>query len=152
MTATSKAYQSHKASVLIIEDNPDQWFIIRWALLRCFPEIEPHWVASDLEALRYLEHCIQELKPLPSVILLDLYLPNRQTGWNLLQILKQHDLYQHIPVLMLSHSNDPKDMATSYRYRSHSYIVKPTTYDQWLSCMTEFRQYWWQEAALIRNN
>ncbi|GAB3770179.1 hypothetical protein GCM10028818_07550 [Spirosoma horti] len=94
------------------------------------------------QAIHYLENCSLEQKKLPSLILLDLYLPYRAMGWNLLQIFKTHHLYREIPVVMLSCSSDPTDIRDSYHYRSNSYIVKPNTYKEWLDCFDGFRHYW----------
>jgi CheY-like chemotaxis protein len=140
--------QTPKASILVIEDNPDQWFIIRWALLRCFPEIEPIWMADSTEAIQYLETCLQNEKKLPKLILLDLYLPNRAAGWNLLQIIKTHHLYREMPVVILSSSSDPEDIKESYMFRSNSYIVKPNSYEKWLECFSLLRHYWWEAVTL----
>ena len=137
-----------KASVLVIEDNPDQWFIIRWALLQRFPEVEPVWMPDETQAIHYLENCLIKQAKLPRLILLDLYLPHRAMGWNLLQIIKTHHLYREIPVIMLSYSTDPADIRDSYLFRSNSYIIKPTTYDKWLDCFDWFRHYWWDAVTL----
>lgn len=145
-----KADTKRKASILVIEDNPDQWFIIRWALSQRFPEVEAVWMPDETQAIHYLENCLLEQKTLPRLILLDLYLPYRATGWNLLQIFKTHHLYREIPVVMLSYSSDPADIRDSYLYRSNSYIVKPNTYEEWLDCFDGFRHYWWGAVTLPR--
>lgn len=137
-----------KPSILVIEDNPDQWFIIRWALLQRFPEVEAVWMPDATQAILYLEDCLLEQKKLPRLILLDLYLPQRTTGWNLLQIIKTHHLYREIPVVVLSNSSDPADIKDSYLFRSNSYIVKPGTYNEWLECFDWFRHYWWSAVTL----
>jgi CheY-like chemotaxis protein len=117
-----------KTSILVIEDNPDQWFIIRWALLQRFPEVEAVWMPDATQAI--------------------LYLPHRTTGWNLLQIIKTHHLYREIPVVVLSYSSNPADIKDSYLFRSNSYIVKPGTYKEWLNCFDGFRHYWWSAVTL----
>jgi response regulator of citrate/malate metabolism len=134
--------------VVVVEDNPDQWFIIRWALLHRFPEVEPIWFSNTSEVITYLEDSLHTDTPLPVLVLLDLYLPDRITGWNLLTILKTHHTYREIPVVMLSSSENAEDIKESYMFRSSSYIVKPLGYDQWLSCITSFRQYWWDAVSL----
>lgn len=141
----------HKATILVVEDNADQWFIIRWALLESFPEVEAIWMQDDTQTIAYLENCQQSDYPLPKLVLLDLYLPQRQHGWNLLQVLKTHHLYREIPVIVLSQSADSDDIRESYMFRSNSYIVKPGGYQKWLECITSFRHYWWNAVTLPKH-
>ncbi|MVM37878.1 response regulator [Spirosoma sp. HMF3257] len=145
---TSFSSKSPKATILVIEDNADQWFIIHWALLQRFPEVEAIWMQEPTQAMMYLEACMQDIRELPKLILLDLYLPLRQHGWNLLELIKAHSVFREIPVVILSQSNDPEDIAESYTLRSNSYIVKPSGYEKWLACIASFRHYWWESVTL----
>jgi CheY-like chemotaxis protein len=147
MNYTATTPKPHKAPILVIEDNADQWFIIRWALQQQFPEVEAVWVRDATEAQIYLESCEKKYS-LPKLILLDLYLPNRQQGWSVLGAIKTHHLYREIPVIMLSQSNDKEDIAESYSLRVNSYIVKPNHYQKWLDCIGSFRHYWWDAVTL----
>jgi CheY-like chemotaxis protein len=140
--------KSPKATILVVEDNTDQWFLIRWALEQRFPEVEAIWVSDATQAVSYLEACLQQSSELPKLVFLDLYLPQRQHGWNLLQIIKTHHIYREIPVVVLSQSADSEDISESYALRSNSYIIKPTGYDKWLECMASFRHYWWDAVTL----
>ncbi|GAB4033756.1 response regulator [Spirosoma gilvum] len=137
-----------KATVLIIEDNADEWFIMRWAIQQRFPEVEAIWIQEASQAMMFLEACLQDINHLPKLILLDLYLPRREYGFNLLQFIKSHYLYREIPVIMLSQSQDTDDISESYSLRSNSYIVKPRGYENWLSCIASFRHYWWDAVTL----
>ncbi|WP_420150166.1 response regulator [Spirosoma sp.] len=147
-TPYQKHHKSKKATILVIEDNADQWFLIRWALQQRFPEVDAIWMPEATQAVMYLETCVQTGCELPKLVLLDLYLPDRQQGCNLLQILKAHHIYREIPVVVLSYSNDKDDISESYALRSNSYIVKPSGYDKWLECITSFRHYWWEAVTL----
>lgn len=138
---------TRKATILVIDDNADQWFIIRWALQQQFPEVEAVWMQEASEALVYLESC-EKTRSFPKLILLDLYLPNRQEGWGLLETIKSNGQYRDIPVIMLSQSNDKEDIEESYSLRTNSYIVKPNHYQKWLDCMGSFRHYWWDSVTL----
>ncbi|GAB4024918.1 response regulator [Spirosoma koreense] len=140
--------KTQKARLLVVEDNADQWFIIRWALQQRFPEVEPIWYPDTTQALIYLERCAEQQEQLPKLILLDLYLPDRETGWRFLQIVKTHHLYREIPVVVLSSSADKDDISESYMLRGNSYIVKPSGYEKWLDCFAAFRYYWWEAATL----
>jgi response regulator of citrate/malate metabolism len=146
--ATINQNKTRNATILIVEDNADQWFIIRWALQQRFPEVDAIWMSDAQQTVLYLEACIQDMRELPKLILLDLYLPQRETGWSLLQFIKTHHLYRELPVVILSQSADIDDIKESYFYRSNSYIVKPCGYEKWLECFTAFRHYWWDAVTL----
>ncbi|WP_338869955.1 response regulator [Spirosoma sp. SC4-14] len=139
----------NRANVLIIDDNPDQWVLIEKAMQRSLPEINLHWAKSPEQTLSLLnEWSIQEWD-MPKLILLDLYLPERQDGWQLLdQIKGMSSPCRQIPVVMLSNSNNPADIAESYRRGSSSYMVKPVKNDEWLKYFQELRSYWWETVTL----
>ena len=130
-----------KQTVLSIEDNADEWFIIRWALLQQFPEAELVWLSDSTQVIPYLETCLQTEKDLPRLILLDLYLPTSTAGLNVLQALKAHALYHRIPTVILSQSNCHEDITESFNHSANSYIVKPTKYQEWTEELGRLRTY-----------
>ena len=138
-----------RARVLVIEDNADHWLFIKRAMQECLSEVTPVWVATADEALKLLnEYSIQEWE-IPKLILLDLYLPNRVDGWELLQQIKAlPSPCNQIPVIMLSSSSDSTDIAGSYQHGSSSYLVKPLTFDNWITYFQELRTYWWETVTL----
>ncbi|GAB3894624.1 response regulator [Spirosoma agri] len=145
---TPKRRKANRIPILIIEDNADQWLIIRSALSQCFPEVEPVWTNNATQALKYLEACSTDDAKLPRLILQDLYLPSREEGWGLLDSIKSHTLYRQIPLVILSNSQDHSDVLKSYTFSIASYIIKPITYHQWLTCFYTFRRYWWESVML----
>lgn len=148
---TTPKRKGQKATILVVEDNADQWFIIHWALLQRFPEVEAVWMQEPAQAIMYLDTCAQNVHELPKLILLDLYLPQRHQGWSLLESIKGHPTYRDIPVIILSQSSDADDISEAYALRSNSYIVKPTGYEKWLNCIASFRQYWWNSVTLPKH-
>ena len=137
-----------RVPVLIVEDNADQWLIIRSALSQCFPEVEPVWVNNADQAIRYLEIQATGTDKLPWLIIADLYLPSREDGWRLLEFHKSHTFYRKPPVIILSASKDKEDIIKVYSYSVASYIVKPISYHEWLSSFYAFRRYWWELVML----
>lgn len=104
-----------KPAVLVIEDNADQWVVIRRALHQCFSEVEPFWIADPMQAIIYLETCLEQVHEFPPFILLDLGLPSCQTGLKTLRLLKQRDkLYCEIPVVVLSQFSNPRTVKEAY--------------------------------------
>ncbi|MCX6219284.1 response regulator [Spirosoma sp.] len=134
--------------ILVIEDNADHWLIIRSALSQCFPEVEPLWMNNTSQVTNHLNTCISTEKELPRLILTDLYLPRREDGFLLLESLKNHIIFRQLPVVVLSNSEDRKDIEQAYTFSIASYIVKPVSYHQWLNCFYTFRRYWLEAVTL----
>lgn len=120
-------------TILVIEDNADQWFLTRWALLQRYKKTQIHWLSAANEVIPYLDACRQKEMDLPQVILVDLYLPSVQQGLAVLQLLKSHPLYQPIPAIILSRSNEMEDITQVFDHSANGYLVKPTGYQDWLS-------------------
>ncbi|WP_420147077.1 response regulator [Spirosoma sp.] len=131
-----------KPTILVIEDNVDDWFLIRFGLLRQFKDVECVWHSVGSQVLPFLEQCNTSEKSLPRFILLDLYLPSADAGLHILQTIKAHPLYQPIPVVVFSHSADPNDIAQVFVYSPDAYVIKPTQQNEWLTIFSEFEPYW----------
>src|SRR5947209_7290196 len=77
----------------------------------------------------------------PAVVLLDLKLP-KVTGLEVLeQIRKDADLHR-IPVVMLTSSNDEKDLVRSYDLGVNAYVVKPVNTEEFQKAVQEIGLFW----------
>ena len=149
----SEAKRTEKqASVLVVEDNRDQQVLIKYALQQCFKKVNPICVDSAEQALAYLNDCIEHHEDLPKLVLLDLYLPEAEQGWHLLQQIKSYPVRHNIPVVVLSVSNADEDIQRSYQLGANSYIAKPLEYEQWLKHFNALRLYWWETVTLPRQS
>ncbi len=149
--ATIRRRKPVKTPILVIEDNPDHWLIIRSALSQCFPEVDPIWMNHAAQVQTYLETCLLSAAGLPRLMLLDLYLPQKEDSFSLLEFIKNHPVYRQVPIVILSSSSDNGDIEKVYTFSVASYIVKPDTYHQWLKCFTTFRRYWLDIVTLPTN-
>lgn len=137
------------ARLLIVEDNPDHAYIINKAIQQCLPEVKPVIVPTEAEALTYLAQCESDECIMPKLILLDLYLPDSQTGWRLLNQLKTlPSAISKVPVVLLSSSVSPTDIREAYRRGCSSYLVKPSQFENWLAYFQTLRSYWWETVTL----
>ncbi|RRB04946.1 response regulator [Larkinella rosea] len=135
--------------VLIIDDNADQHLLIKNAMNRCLPELKLVQTLTADQALSYLCSCISDDWEAPELILLDLYLPTREDGWQILQAIRALPApLGHIPVVMLSSSNKPEDIQEAYQRGSSCYLVKPLVFTEWLESFEIIREYWWNTVAL----
>ncbi|MCK8495000.1 response regulator [Spirosoma sp. RP8] len=134
--------QFSKPTILVIEDNVDEWFLIRWMLSKQFQEAEPVWLSSADQAIAYLNSYGLSEKSLPVMILLDLYLPTAEAGLALLESIKANPLFDAVPVITISRSNDGEDRTSAFDRASNDYVVKPANYKDWQQHFSLLINYW----------
>lgn len=131
--------------ILLVEDNPDDETLTRMALRdnRLLNEIV---VAHDgVEALDYLfgrgAHAGRDLSNMPQVVLLDLKLP-KLDGLDVLRALRGDERTKLLPVVILTSSNEEKDLLAGYRLGANSYVRKPVDFQQFTEAVRQLGLYW----------
>lgn len=126
--------------ILLVEDNPVDLDLT----LRAFARrnlVNPVQVARDgQEALDWIPRW-EAGEPLPLVILLDVKLP-RVNGLEVLRRLREHSVSQKLPVVMLTSSNEERDVQMAYQHHANSYIVKPVSFDNLMDVAAQIELYW----------
>ena len=139
---------STQAKILLVEDNPADSRLFQEALKAAD---SPHTmsVARDgVEALQMLGRGHDSSTvALPDLILLDLNLPG-MSGWELLNVIKEDKELRQIPVVILTSSHSPDDIANAYRSHANSYLCKPVRLAEMFDLVAEIQRYWFQIAAL----
>lgn len=87
-------------------------------------------------------------KQLPDIIVLDLNMP-KVNGIEFLASLKKDDLLKYIPTIVLTTSNNPKDILECYKIGIAGYILKPLKYEDYVSRINKALAYW-SENVLIK--
>jgi two-component system, response regulator len=124
-------------TILLVEDNPDDAALTELALRGTIPARLQ--VARDgQEALDYLFNHANEL---PRLVLLDLGLPNID-GLEVLRRIRGNERTRLTPVVILTSSTAPDDVATGYRYGANSYVCKPPDFDQFSGLVRQLGSYW----------
>ena len=126
--------------ILLVEDNPVDLDLT----LRAFARRNLHnpiQIARDgEEALAWIPRW-EAGEPLPVVVLLDVKLP-RVDGLEVLRQFRAHPISRNLPVVMLTSSNDSRDIALAYEHHANSYIVKPVDFAKFLDVAAEIELYW----------
>jgi len=78
---------------------------------------------------------------LPDIILLDLNMP-KINGIEFLRILKNDDLLKYIPTIVLTTSNNHKDVLECYNIGIAGYVLKPLKYEDYVSKIERILSYW----------
>jgi len=131
--------------ILLVEDNDDHAEIVKRSLRAHQVANNLHVVADGQAALDYLlgrgEYRDRKTSPSPDVILLDLALP-KVDGWEVLKEIKQTDKLLRIPVVVLTSSEDERDVAKAYDCHANSYLVKPVDFNKFTDLMRDLGFYW----------
>jgi CheY-like chemotaxis protein len=77
----------------------------------------------------------------PAVMLLDLKLP-KVDGLEVLQKVKSDENLKTIPVVVLTSSNEEKDMMRSYKLGVNAYVVKPVDFHEFVNAVRELGVFW----------
>lgn len=142
---TPHATANEKLNVLIAEDSE----MDRWLLREAFAELDFNvaliFVGDGEELFEYLrgtKHLSAAAPtPLPALILMDLNMP-RMKGLDALKALRADALLRALPVIVLSTSSNPKQIAQAYASGGNAYMTKPAQFNDLLDAMQKFGDFW----------
>ncbi|MBX2906367.1 MAG: response regulator [Taibaiella sp.] len=118
---------------LLVDDDRDDRELFCEALEDLDKEISCHTAAGADEAMELLA-ALQPGKP--DVIFMDINMP-LVSGWECLTLLKKHDLYRDIPVIIYSTSSHTRDIEIAKNLGAYRFITKPHDYKLLLRVLTE---------------
>ncbi|WP_298223968.1 response regulator [Flavobacterium sp.] len=84
---------------------------------------------------------LKEKEIIPDIIILDLNMP-RINGIEFLQILKNDDYLKYIPSIILTTSNNHKDVMECYKIGIAGYVLKPLKYEDYVDRIQKMLEYW----------
>lgn len=84
---------------------------------------------------------------LPKIIFLDINLPGF-SGLEILDRIRKSDVIRFVPVVILTSSGNPKDIADAYKLGASGYIVKPMDYDHLLEKVKTTLSFWLNICAV----
>jgi len=111
-------------TVLLVEDDPNDPWLLRRALSRIAPAVELRVIADGRSAVDHLEPIVPGAAP--SLLLLDIHLP-RLSGWDLLRWVKGREAFTAVPVLMWTSLPTPEGAERSRALGAAGYYSKPQT-------------------------
>jgi two-component system response regulator len=137
-----------QADVLVVEDDPNDLELTLRALRRHRLANEVRVARDGAEAIRFIFGADEDtpLTPAPKVILLDLKLP-RLSGLDVLRRVKADPRTRRIPVVMLTSSQEDRDIAECYEAGANSYIVKPVEFERFVEAMRVVGLFWMVVAS-----
>lgn len=136
----SVAVEGEGVEILLVEDNPSYVELT----LRALREIAKDSVRVDIagDGERALAMLLSpKVYRLPRLVILDLKLP-KLGGLEVLRQLRANPATRYLPVVMLTSSRVPSDVAESYRLGANSFVVRPMNFPTYLRVLGEIINYW----------
>jgi len=124
--------------ILLVENSEDDAALMRRILGKQLPDSEICVAKDGREALELLASWGDEK---PQLLLIDVHLP-RVSRLQVLEEVRKSPLTRHVPVVMLSSSQDNSDVMRSYDLGANSFLVKADQTGQFEATIHEIVPYW----------
>lgn len=138
-------------SILIAEDDEDDYLLTLEALKEAGINNEVHWVKDGNETLEFLSSRLNgnngSSGQLPGLILLDLNMPKKD-GREALQEIKSNPDFRKIPVIVMTTSSAEIDVTHSYDLGVNSFIQKPDRFHELVETVRVVFNYWLNTVKL----
>jgi DNA-binding response OmpR family regulator len=134
------------STILLVEDNEDDADLIAYAFGKAGVENPLVRVGDGDAAVQYLggtgDYADRRRHPLPALVLLDLKLP-RRSGFEVLKTVRgEEGPARHVPIVVLTSSDQTPDVERAYDLGANSYLVKPVNRDALLAMVRALDAYW----------
>lgn len=140
--------------ILLVEDNPDDVLFTVRAFTKNHIRNEIVVAGDGEQALRLL-FPTDDSQPLrPALILLDIKLP-KVDGLEVLRAIRDDERTRSLPVVVLTTSNEERDIVESYRLGANSFVRKPVVFGEFVEAANVLGVYWLlvnQPAPPTRND
>lgn len=138
--------------ILVVEDNENDTTLIRRTLTNASIPNPRHFVETGEDALDYLvgvgRYSDRKKYPLPVLVLLDLKLPGMD-GFEVLKWIRGHRHFSELRVVVLTVSNEVRDVQKAYRLGANSFLVKPLEFENARALFTSIgAQLWNRETGV----
>jgi DNA-binding response OmpR family regulator len=141
----TSVYQPREKVILLVEDDPDHEALTIRALRRNNIVNEVVVARDGTEAIEYLlgppNGPAAHLPRLPQIVLLDLKLP-RVDGLEVLRRLRSESRTRLLPIVILTSSDEEKDIVDGYTLGANSYVRKPVDFGEFVEAARQLGLYW----------
>jgi two-component system response regulator len=134
----------HGIEILLVEDNANDEMLALHAFKKHKIANDVYVVRDGAEALEYIfctgayaERTVEN----PRLILLDLKLP-KVDGIEVLRQVRNDPRTRMVPVVVLTSSNEERDIAETYALGVNSFLVKPVDFEQFIEVTRHLGFYW----------
>lgn len=147
--------RENRKIVLVADDDADDCLLIKDALSDNGFNWDVRFVGDGIELMEYLESCERQEEQgigvpasseegregcFPALILLDLNMP-RKGGREALKEISVDSRLNRIPIVILTTSDEPQDVALCRSLGAKMFITKPNMYHEWLEKLGSLRKF-----------
>jgi len=125
-------------AILLVEDNLSDIELTQRALRKA--RIANELVVAE-DGKKALDWLFEERRDLPALMLLDLKLP-KVPGLEVLRRVRENAITRRLPVVILTSSDEERDVARGYDLGVNSYIRKPVDFVQFAAVIEQLGLYW----------
>lgn len=131
--------------ILLVEDTRSDEALTLQALASSHVKNKVIVVRDGAEALDYIlgtgKYAGRDVFDHPQIVLLDLKLP-KVDGLDVLRRIRSDSRTVSLPVVILTSSNEEKDVVESYRLGVNSYVRKPVEFSEFMEAVRQLGLYW----------
>jgi|SRR3954471_5475645 len=129
--------EAQETDILLVEDNPNDAELTQRALKKSDVGARLAIARDGAEALEYLI----SNRPKPKVVFLDLKLP-KIDGIEVLRRVRSDERTRSLPIVVLTSSQEERDISECYKLGVNSYVVKPVEFDKFYKAVADLGMYW----------
>jgi len=131
--------------ILLVEDNDRDAELTLRAFKKCNLHNKLYWVKDGVEALEFMSgtgaFADRDPRELPRLILLDLKMP-RLNGLDVLRSLKADERTHAIPIIVMTSSNQERDLNACYELGVNGYVTKPIGFAELTEAIARIGKFW----------
>ena len=132
-------------TILIVDDNPDDFYAVQRELGSSGLRNPLVHCETGEQALDFLHRRgnYAAAPVIPAMILLDINMP-RMSGIELLRTIRGEAAMHAVPVIMMTSSNDDRDVLAAFQGGANSYVLKPVTFDGLVRAIQRIKSHWFE--------
>jgi CheY-like chemotaxis protein len=131
--------------ILLVDDSENDALLLSREFARAGLRNPIIWVSSGKKAIAYLkgedEYANRDRSPFPSILLLDLNMPE-VNGFDVLEWIGREPGLRNLLVIVLSGMDDTRSVQRAYALGANSYLTKPVNPYDLANMVNFFRGYW----------
>lgn len=135
----------NRRTILLVEDNANDEYLTLRALKKYNVANDVTVARDGAEALDFIfgtgAHEGRDVRELPVVMLLDLKLP-KVDGLEVLRRVRSDERTRLLPVVILTSSNEERDVINGYKLGTNSYVQKPVDFTAFMDAVGQLGLYW----------
>lgn len=135
---------SKNVCILLADDNEDHRFLFKKMLRQRIDSVDytVYAVNDGQEAIEFVTRTGRHVDAvIPDVVFLDINMPVKD-GFEVLKVLKTTEPTKHVPIIMLTSSDNEDDIKRCYDLGSNSFVVKPVRHEEYIDRILSTVSYW----------